>query len=97
LKIVKHPFCFLLQKNSSADRINGLKIGGDDYLAKPFNLEEFLLRIQNLIKRSSNNQNATTIDEYILGNKRIRFNLMQIIDDNGQETRLTKKRVQLSC
>ncbi|HQF29774.1 MAG TPA: response regulator, partial [Bacteroidia bacterium] len=38
------PILFLTAKHSSADRINGLKIGGDDYLTKPFNLEELLLR-----------------------------------------------------
>src|SRR6187455_1938879 len=42
------PVLFLTAKNTSADRINGLKIGGDDYLTKPFNLEELLLRVQIL-------------------------------------------------
>ncbi|MBL7926000.1 MAG: response regulator transcription factor [Bacteroidia bacterium] len=91
----KVPILFLTAKNTSADRVNGLKIGGDDYLAKPFNLEEFLLRVQNLIKRSTQNQNAANIDEYKLGKKKIRFSLMQIIDDNGEETKLTKKECSL--
>ena len=46
------PILFLTAKNASHDRINGLKVGGDDYLTKPFNLEELILRSANLIKRS---------------------------------------------
>jgi len=43
------PIMFISAKGTSTDRIKGLKIGGDDYLVKPFHLEEFLLRVQNLI------------------------------------------------
>lgn len=46
------PILMLTAKNTSNDRIEGLKIGADDYLTKPFNLEELLLRISNLLRRS---------------------------------------------
>src|SRR6188768_918844 len=49
------PILMLTAKNSSTDRVNGLKKGADDYLTKPFNLEELLLRIQNLLKRVNRN------------------------------------------
>src|SRR5271165_2307573 len=45
------PILFVTAKGSSADRVAGLKIGADDYLTKPFNLEEFLLRVKKLIMR----------------------------------------------
>ena len=45
------PIMFLTAKNSSEDRITGLKKGADDYLVKPFNLEELILRVGNLIRR----------------------------------------------
>ena len=48
------PILFLTAKNSSQDRVNGLKVGGYDYIGKPFNLEELILRSENLIKRSVN-------------------------------------------
>lgn len=51
----KTPVLFLTAKNSSADRIEGLRLGGDDYLAKPFNLEELLLRVEKLIVRRKEN------------------------------------------
>ena len=44
------PILMLTAKDSSADRITGLKKGADDYLTKPFNLEELLLRVKNLFK-----------------------------------------------
>ncbi|HTQ28304.1 MAG TPA: response regulator, partial [Puia sp.] len=40
------PILILSAKNTSADRVLGLKKGADDYLTKPFNLEELLLRVQ---------------------------------------------------
>ncbi len=49
----KTPILFLTAKDGSQDRVRGLKIGGDDYIVKPFNLEEFLLRIEKLIARTS--------------------------------------------
>ena len=45
------PVLFLSAKSSGAEKIEGLKSGGDDYLTKPFNLEELILRVQNLLRR----------------------------------------------
>src|ERR1044072_2911699 len=46
------PSLFLSARNASADRVEGLKKGGDDYLTKPFNLEELLLRVDKLIVKN---------------------------------------------
>ena len=43
------PILILSAKNTSSDRVLGLKKGADDYLTKPFNLEELLLRVMKLI------------------------------------------------
>jgi len=48
----KIPILILSAKNSPADRIKGFQNGVDDYLAKPFHLDEFLLRVERLFKRS---------------------------------------------
>jgi two-component system alkaline phosphatase synthesis response regulator PhoP len=47
------PILFLSAKGNAEDRILGLKKGGDDYLAKPFNLEELLLRVKKLLSRTN--------------------------------------------
>ena len=46
------PILMLSAKNSGADRVLGLKKGADDYMTKPFNLEELLLRVQKLIEKN---------------------------------------------
>ena len=49
------PILFLSAKGTTADRIQGLKKGGSDYLVKPFDLEELLLKIQILLKSFAQN------------------------------------------
>lgn len=47
------PFLFLTARNEKADRLHGLKIGADDYISKPFDVDELVLRIKNIIRRCS--------------------------------------------
>ncbi len=47
------PILMLTARGSEQDRITGLSFGADDYLAKPFNLKEFLLRVAGLLRRSN--------------------------------------------
>ncbi|MCO6495561.1 MAG: response regulator transcription factor [Bacteroidetes bacterium] len=60
------PILFLSAKGSTEDRIAGLKMGGDDYLPKPFNLEELLLRVHKLLKRSAHLTNLQIKDTEIV-------------------------------
>ncbi|NGO44791.1 response regulator transcription factor [Streptomyces ureilyticus] len=47
------PVLFLTARDAAEDRISGLRAGGDDYVTKPFNLEELILRIQAVLRRTS--------------------------------------------
>ena len=47
------PVLFLTVRNDADDRIRGFEAGGDDYLAKPFHLQELLLRVAAILKRSA--------------------------------------------
>ncbi len=87
------PILFLTAKNSSADKIAGLKIGADDYLTKPFNLEELLLRVQNLLKRSvkSNETRNQGINTYNFDGYNINFSEMNVVLSDEQKVNLTKK------
>ena len=66
------PILMLSAKNSSSDRVMGLKKGADDYLTKPFNLEELLLRVEKLIDKNKRIQDKNTIaDTYAFGSNTI--------------------------
>ncbi len=45
-------FLFLTARNEKADRLHGLKLGADDYITKPFDVDELVLRIRNIIRRA---------------------------------------------
>lgn len=88
------PILFLTAKASSEDRINGLKLGADDYLTKPFNLEELLLRVQILLRRS-NVVADKSIDSYSFGNNKVNFITYEIQDVNGEKREITKREIAL--
>ena len=87
------PVIFLTAKETASDRITGLKMGADDYLTKPFNLEELLLRIQNLLKRTAKTPENTP-EVYALGNNSINFLTFEAHGHQGDFT-LTKKEAML--
>ncbi|NED59863.1 response regulator transcription factor, partial [Streptomyces sp. SID10244] len=55
---VAAPALFLSARDSIEDKINGLTIGGDDYVTKPFSLEEVVARLQVLLRRSGFDEQA---------------------------------------
>jgi two-component system response regulator TrcR len=55
------PIIFLTAKSQTADVVEGFSIGGNDYLKKPFSVEELIVRIQNLLQRKTLQQKAEAI------------------------------------
>ena len=90
------PILILSAKSSSADRIMGLKKGADDYLTKPFNLEELLLRVSKLIKKSERlNAKEPLPEVYQFGDNKIDFKALEGFSKTEQRIPLTKKEVML--
>jgi two-component system alkaline phosphatase synthesis response regulator PhoP len=87
------PIIFLTAKEGSMDRITGLKKGADDYLTKPFHLEELLLRVNNLIRRTSKAPENTP-ETYEFGKNRINFRTFEAEGVDGPFL-LTKKETML--
>jgi len=50
---LKLPFLFLTARNEKSDRLHGLRLGADDYISKPFDVDELVLRIRNIIRRNT--------------------------------------------
>lgn len=90
------PVLILSAKNSSADRVLGLKKGADDYLTKPFNLEELLLRVSKLIEKNQKIQVKESVgDHYAFGNNHIDFKAQTATSFNNQTIELSKKEAML--
>jgi two-component system alkaline phosphatase synthesis response regulator PhoP len=86
------PILILSAKNTSADRVLGLKKGADDYLTKPFNLEELILRVQKLIKKNRKMQDRSSIsDIYSFDNNTIDFKAQEASLKNGKKIQLSRK------
>lgn len=93
----KLPILFLSAKGEGSDRVQGLKLGANDYLTKPFHLEELLLRIENLLKAfetASDAESTPSILEF--GGNRINFSTFEVegINTNGKII-LSKREVDL--
>ena len=87
------PILFLSAKGTTTDRIEGLKAGGNDYLPKPFDLEELLLRVAVLLNANSKSTEATFMD---IGPCRIDFKTFEVTNnETNEEITLSKKEVAL--
>jgi two-component system alkaline phosphatase synthesis response regulator PhoP len=87
------PIIFLTAKDTTADKVTGLKKGADDYIVKPFNLEELLLRIQILLKRSQGTT-STSLESFEFGINKANFKTYEATGNQG-EFKLTKKEAML--
>lgn len=85
---LKHiPILFLTAKSDSEDRVKGLEIGGDDYLTKPFEFRELLLRIRSILRRTGN---KSLINKSILSAGNIVMDIDRFfISCDGEEITLT--------
>ncbi len=78
--IIDTPIILLTAKGEAADRIQGLETGADDYLPKPFEPKELLLRIRNILSKT----NIKGKKEIEFGNIKINLNKMIVFKDNKQ-------------
>src|SRR5690606_24552788 len=89
------PILFLSAKNTPDDRVLGLKSGADDYLIKPFNLEELILRVNKLLsKRIKLEAVSPHISIFNFGSNSINFESYDAVGVDGN-FKLTKKEAAL--
>jgi two-component system alkaline phosphatase synthesis response regulator PhoP len=89
------PILFLTAKSADADRLLGLKVGADDYVAKPFLLEELILRIHGIFRRQEWYSTAPDEQEvFRFGNNEVNFLTFEASSE-GRTIRLTEKECML--
>jgi DNA-binding response OmpR family regulator len=80
------PVLILSARDSVEDRIQGLNVGADDYLPKPFSFEELLARVRSLVRRQS------AVKQTVLEHRGIRVDLLShTVQVNGQPVDLTSR------
>lgn len=86
----KIPIIFVTSRNSSMDELNGIMLGGDDYMEKPYNVPVLLARIQNLLNRVYPKEQKSSKVEY----KGITLDILKSqVKYNDKEIELTKTEI----
>lgn len=91
----KIPILFLTAKSMQEDKLKGFEIGADDYLTKPFSMEELLMRMQAIVRRTTERKiMETNRSVYEIGQFTFDYN-RQILNRNEDEQKLTSKESEL--
>jgi two-component system alkaline phosphatase synthesis response regulator PhoP len=85
------PIIMLTARGEEADRVRGLELGADDYIAKPFSLRELLARVRAVLRRPGPRHK---VDEFAFGDVRVRLRGRQVFR-TGREVMLTRKEFDL--
>lgn len=87
------PFLFLTARNEKADRIKGLELGADDYISKPFDVDELVLRMHNIIRRHP----GSKTDPHLIQKGDLRFSKtsLKLTVKDEKEINLTPKEAEL--
>ena len=83
-KEIDLPVILLTAKGETSERVAGLEFGADDYLSKPFEPKELLLRIRNILNKTLQ---KNKIDKISLGNSNLDLNKL-VIDKNGKKYKI---------
>ncbi|MDP2038083.1 MAG: response regulator transcription factor [Ignavibacteria bacterium] len=88
------PFLFLSAKAMLDDKLKGLKLGADDYVTKPFSMEELLLRLKVILKRSALIESEIEQTKFSIGSYTFDFE-KRLLKHDGFEQKLTSKEAEL--
>jgi DNA-binding response OmpR family regulator len=88
------PIIFLTAKTQTEDVVKGFTMGGNDYIRKPFSMEELIVRIQNVLRKKTDQVEKITNDIFSVG--KYQFHLgRQLLKNNGEERKLSFRESEL--
>ncbi len=88
------PILFLTAKSLQEDKMEGFKIGADDYLTKPFSMEELLVRIEAILRRTQTHKESVNKEFFTIG--KFTFDVTRhILSADGESQKLTSKEAEL--
>ena len=90
----KVPIIFLTAKTQTEDVVKGFNIGGNDYIRKPFSMEELIVRIQNLLRNKSDGDTRNTGDSVSIGSYQFQLN-RQVLSNDKEERKLSYRESEL--
>ena len=88
------PIIFLTAKTQTEDVIKGFSAGGDDYIRKPFSMEELIVRINNLLQLKTGQSRKITTDSVTLGRYTFQPN-RQLLSDGNEDRKLSYRETEL--
>ena len=88
-------FLFLTARSEKSDKIHGLKIGADDYITKPFDIDELVLRIKNIIRRNHPGVLSTASNALELGGIKFYKDSLKLVLADNKEVILTPREAEL--
>jgi DNA-binding response OmpR family regulator len=83
------PIIFLTARSLTEDVIKGFKMGGNDYLKKPFSIEELIVRMNSLTKRASAKENSLKVSEFTIGQFNFSRSAMELKGIDSKIIKLT--------
>ena len=83
------PVIFLTAKNAVSDRVKGLRMGAEDYMVKPFDIQELLARVEGVLRRHGKLQTVLTVGDLTINT------LSMQVTRGGEEIGLTRKEYEL--
>ena len=89
------PIIFLTAKSLTEDKVRGLGLGADDYITKPVENAEFLLRIENVLRRTGKKKQRTEPSDFEVGLFRLDTKNLTLKSPDGAEQKLTAKEAKI--
>ena len=88
------PIIFLTAKTQTEDVVKGFSLGGNDYIRKPFSMEELIVRIQNLLRLRTEQPQKMNEDSVNIGKYRFQLN-RQVLNDGNEDRKLSYRESEL--